>query len=168
VAGYVDTAGFLALFGLFTAHVTGNFVTAGAALALRGHEGVAARLAMLPIFMLSVAASTLGARRIRRRARSPLALLLGTQALSLAAFWVGGVALSPWAVSPDAWATIAIAGLGVGAMGVQNALMREALGAIAPTTVMTGNLTQVTMDLVEVVMPAPDPCARDAARAHAA
>jgi uncharacterized membrane protein YoaK (UPF0700 family) len=31
--GYVDTAGFLALQGLFTAHVTGNFVTLGASLA---------------------------------------------------------------------------------------------------------------------------------------
>src|SRR5215831_17788225 len=28
--GYVDTAGFLALHGLFTSHVTGNFVTLGA------------------------------------------------------------------------------------------------------------------------------------------
>jgi uncharacterized membrane protein YoaK (UPF0700 family) len=31
-AGFVDTAGFLALQGLFTAHVTGNFVTLGASL----------------------------------------------------------------------------------------------------------------------------------------
>ena len=31
-AGYVDTAGYLALQGLFTSHVTGNFVTLGAAL----------------------------------------------------------------------------------------------------------------------------------------
>jgi uncharacterized membrane protein YoaK (UPF0700 family) len=29
-AGYVDTAGYLALQGLFTAHVTGNFVTLAA------------------------------------------------------------------------------------------------------------------------------------------
>jgi uncharacterized membrane protein YoaK (UPF0700 family) len=31
-AGYVDTAGFLALQGLSTAHVTGKFVTLGVAL----------------------------------------------------------------------------------------------------------------------------------------
>src|SRR6202022_2548260 len=55
IAGYVDTAGFLVLFGLFTAHVTGNFVTAGAALARHAPEGGIARLAMIPIFILSVA-----------------------------------------------------------------------------------------------------------------
>ncbi len=37
--GYVDTAGFLALQGLFTAHVTGNFVTLGAAVVF-GTAGV--------------------------------------------------------------------------------------------------------------------------------
>lgn len=37
-AGFVDTAGFLALHGLFTAHVTGKLVTLGATLA-QGSSG---------------------------------------------------------------------------------------------------------------------------------
>src|ERR1700755_1409266 len=47
--GYVDTAGFLALQGLFTAHVTGNFVTFGAAMA-HGTSGAVAKLLALPVF----------------------------------------------------------------------------------------------------------------------
>jgi len=39
-AGYVDTAGYSALQGLFTAHVTGNFVTLGASL-VSGTSGLA-------------------------------------------------------------------------------------------------------------------------------
>ena len=34
-AGFVDTVGFLGLDGLFTAHITGNFVTLAARLSLR-------------------------------------------------------------------------------------------------------------------------------------
>lgn len=48
-AGYVDTAGFLALQGLFTAHVTGNFVTLGAAIA-HGSSGIVSKLLALPVF----------------------------------------------------------------------------------------------------------------------
>ena len=48
-AGYVDTAGFLALNGLFTAHVTGNFVTLGAAF-VHGTTGAFAKLLALPLF----------------------------------------------------------------------------------------------------------------------
>src|ERR1700730_3573110 len=47
--GFVDTAGFLALQGLFTSHVTGHFVTLGAALVL-GTSGVLAKLLALPMF----------------------------------------------------------------------------------------------------------------------
>ena len=57
-AGYVDTAGFLALQGLFTAHVTGNFVTLGASLAL-GTSGVLAKLLALPMFCAVVIATRL-------------------------------------------------------------------------------------------------------------
>jgi uncharacterized membrane protein YoaK (UPF0700 family) len=57
-AGYVDTAGFLALQGLFTAHVTGNFVTLGASLAL-GTSGAVAKLLALPVFCVVVIAARL-------------------------------------------------------------------------------------------------------------
>src|SRR5207237_9377257 len=52
-AGYVDTAGFLALNGLFTSHVTGNFVTLGSSLVL-GTSGALAKVLALPVFCLTV------------------------------------------------------------------------------------------------------------------
>src|SRR5258706_12460265 len=55
-AGYVDTASYLALQGLFTAHVTGNFVTLGASLAL-GTSGGGAKLLALPTFFAVVSAA---------------------------------------------------------------------------------------------------------------
>src|SRR3954462_3972574 len=53
VAGYVDNCGFIALFGLFTAHVTGNLALIGAAL-VDYHGGLVAKLMALPIFVLAV------------------------------------------------------------------------------------------------------------------
>ncbi len=54
--GYVGTAGFLALQGLFTAHVTGNFVTLGAALAFPTPQVSPAKLIALSMFCAVVAA----------------------------------------------------------------------------------------------------------------
>ncbi len=67
-AGYVDTAGFLALQGLFTAHVTGNFVTLGAAIVF-GTTGVAAKLTALPVFCVMVVLSRLLGRLLAARDR---------------------------------------------------------------------------------------------------
>src|SRR5882757_10069640 len=51
--GYVDTVGYLSLQGLFTAHVTGNFVTIGAALVF-GTSGIVAKLLALPVFCMVI------------------------------------------------------------------------------------------------------------------
>ncbi|MBN9114189.1 MAG: DUF1275 family protein, partial [Pandoraea sp.] len=55
VAGYIDVVGFIALFGLFTAHVTGNFVMIGVQLVASTHVGVLAKLLALPVFVIVVA-----------------------------------------------------------------------------------------------------------------
>jgi uncharacterized membrane protein YoaK (UPF0700 family) len=150
VAGFVDAAGFLALFGLFTAHLTGELVTGG--LALADGSRVAGRLVMIPIFILSVAVTALVTRVGQRgRASVPLGLSLLTAALAM--FCVAGVVLRPYVERPDGWPVLLIGATGVAAMGVQNALMRHALAGLTPTTIMTGNLTQVTMDLVELLAP---------------
>jgi uncharacterized membrane protein YoaK (UPF0700 family) len=70
-AGYVDTAGFLALSGLFTAHVTGNFVTLGASLAL-GTSGAVAKMLALPIFCAVVVATRLLSTGLSERHRPAL------------------------------------------------------------------------------------------------
>jgi uncharacterized membrane protein YoaK (UPF0700 family) len=153
VAGYVDAAGFLALFGLFTAHVTGDLVAAGAVIAERVTIGMGIRLLMIPVFMLSVAGASLFARSTRRRGRNPLRPLLALMTLALAAFCTTGVMLRSMAREPDAWGVALIGGTAVIAMAIQNTLMRDALSGLSPTTIMTGNLTQCTIDLVEIFLP---------------
>src|ERR1700685_4820008 len=76
--GYVDTVGYLALQGLFTAHVTGNFVTLGAALVL-GTSGVVAKLIALPLFCLVVALVRALGYGLAAHPLSQLRVLLGVK-----------------------------------------------------------------------------------------
>src|SRR6202162_4199991 len=81
-AGFVDTAGFLALQGLFTAHVTGNFVTLGASLVL-GTSGALAKLLALPVFCVVVMAVRLLGSALSQRKLPALKILLGLKIVLL-------------------------------------------------------------------------------------
>lgn len=83
-AGYADTGGFLALKGLFTSHVTGNFVTLGAALVF-GNSGALAKTLALPVFCLAVLLCRLLAFRLKVAGRPVLRSLLKLQLLLFAA-----------------------------------------------------------------------------------
>ena len=147
VAGFVDAAAFIALTGLFTAHVTGNFVLIGAEL-IATSTGVLAKLLALPTFILAVALTRLIALALERRGAPPLRPLLALEAAVLIAFALAGAALSPLG-SPDGAAAIGVGMLGVAAMGIQNGIGRLAIGHLAATTVMTVNVTQAVIDLTD-------------------
>lgn len=150
VGGYVDTLGFVALFGLFTAHVTGNFVLIGAELTRPG-QGVLLKFLAFPTFIAAVAAARLIALSCERRGHSALRSLLMAQAFFLGAFMAAGLAGAPIQAADAPWA-FAAGLLGVFAMGLQNGAGRLLLSRLTPHTVMTGNVTQLVLDLTDLVI----------------
>jgi uncharacterized membrane protein YoaK (UPF0700 family) len=151
--GFVDTAGFLGLQGLFTSHVTGNFVTLGATL-VSGTRGVTGKVLALPEFIVVVALASLAGAALARRRRAVLRSLLVGQVILLIAFFALAVAFGPFPDS-DGPAALLTSFAGVAAMAVQNAAQRSRLVALPPTTIMTGNTVQAVLDAVDLLR-APD------------
>lgn len=147
-AGYVDTSSFLALHGLFTSHVTGNFVTLGASLA-QGAEDTTAKILALPIFCLSVFATRIARFQLEKSGLPVLGIWLTLQLILLA--FAGFLALH-YGPFPDANTVPAIATglILVVAMAIQNAFHRIHLSAYPPTTIMTGTTTQAMLDLADL------------------
>jgi len=144
-AGYVDTTGFLALSGLFSAHVTGNFVTLGASLAL-GTSGAIAKMLALPIFGIVVIGTRLLSTWLAERQQPALDTLLVLQVLLLVTGAVLAMQFGPFR-DADSWQAVLTGMVLVVAMATQNAFHRVHLGSAPPSTIMTGTTTQVMIDL---------------------
>jgi len=152
--GFVDTAGFLGLQGLFVAHVTGNFVTLGAALVLGSH-GIIGKILALPEFIAVIAVARLVGAGLRARKRPVLRILLAAEAALLFAFFALAVAFGPFP-DPDSPPALLAGFAGIAAMALQNALQRVHFASLPPTTLMTGNTTQATLDAVDLLI-TPEP-----------
>ncbi|PZP33310.1 MAG: DUF1275 domain-containing protein [Roseateles depolymerans] len=161
VGGYVDTLGFVALFGLFTAHVTGNFVLIGAELARPspGH-GVLLKLLAFPSFVLAVALARVVSKVCERRQHSSLGWLMGGQAVLLTGFMLAGCLAQPLTTA-DAPLVLLAGCLGAAGMGLQNAAGRLALAKLTPHTVMTGNVTQLVLDATDLALGTAEPGVRE-------
>jgi uncharacterized membrane protein YoaK (UPF0700 family) len=149
IAGMVDLTGFLSLGNLFTAHITGNLVVVGALLARRGRINPAQILA-IPVFILAVAATWLLARASARRGPGLRRLLLLVQFLLLTCVLIFSVITKPSANPHGLMAGIA-AMIAVSSMACQFALLRLTLPVAPSTAVMTGNLTNTVLSLLDVV-----------------
>lgn len=148
-AGYADTSGFLALKGLFTAHVTGNFVTLGSSLVF-GTAGALAKTLALPMFCVVVLVSRLWAFRLRAAGRPMFRSLLRLQVLLLTVTAVLAAWLGPFE-DADQWQALVLGMTLVAAMAMQNAAHRTHLAHAPPSTIMTGSTTQIMLDLAEIM-----------------
>ena len=148
-AGYVDTAGFLALQGLFTAHVTGNFVTLGAALVL-GTSGILAKLLALPVFCVVILVTRLLAPALPRLGLPVLRTMLRLKLILLVAAAAMAIRIGPVRDAGEP-AAVVTGMLLVAAMAIQNAISRIHLGTAPPTTLMTGTTTQMMIDIADLL-----------------
>lgn len=148
ISGFVDTAGFIALFGLFTAHITGNLVLACTVFFDPGTNGnLSGKLLMLPVF---IAAVLFTGYLVKYRMANARQLVLA-EAVAIACFALVGSCLLPYRAGPSNSAVTAVASFAVIGMAIQSAYMREFFGSYAPNMVMTGNITQFSIDLFYIV-----------------
>ena len=144
-AGAVDVIGFLALGGLFTAHITGNLVVL-AVHYVTGRFSEVGPLLAVPVFATVLGVVTLASMRVSKARFASRQALLVLQACLLVSCLGLGVGFGPF-TDADRPTAVLVGMLAVAAMATQNALVRLAFPGTPSTTVMTTNITQLTIDL---------------------
>ena len=161
-AGAVDVIGFLALGGLFTAHITGSVVVVAAHYVTGGFGEVGPLLAV-PVLVVVLGVVTLASGMIEAAGYASRRGLLVLQAALLAGCLGLGVGLGPFP-NADSPMAVLVGMLAVAAMATQNAVVKLALPGSPSTAVMTTNTTQLTINLATLVSGRGDPY--DLARAR--
>jgi len=149
IAGAVDTIGFLALGGLFAAHITGNIVVLGAHF-VTGKFSQSGPLLAVPVFMFVLGVMALIAGRMEKAGISLLMPLLFLQWLLLTISFVIGITLGPFA-DMDGLGAVCTGMLAVSAMAAQSATVKLAMKKAPSTVAMTNNITQLTLDLALLI-----------------
>ena len=141
IAGYCDTATFVAADHIFSAHVTGNFIVFAYQFVNQADAYSWVKLITLPVFIISV----ISGGWITSKTSDRYLLLLSEGVL----LTFSGLAALAYQMSPHpVWMMYTVAMFIVFALGLQNAFgklfSKETHG---PTTMMTGNVTQAALDI---------------------
>ena len=142
--GYMDTVGFLALNGLFTAHVTGNFVTLAAAL-VTGSTGYIDKALAIPVFCLTILFFRFLQLSVFKVDRFLMSRYLTLHALLLLIGSILAIEYGPFLDGNTLAATLTGL-LFVAGMTIHNVIHRVFLPETPPTTVMTLTTTQIMLD----------------------
>ncbi|MFP2902714.1 YoaK family protein [Corallococcus sp. 4LFB] len=142
VAGAVNAVGFVAL-GAHASHMSGNMATLGESLGQGRWDTARLPAQLMGLFVAGLLRDgLLDASRHRTRGRHVAALLL--EALVLGGVGVGMASM------PDTRAPALLWGIAF-AMGLQNALVTRVSGAVVRTTHVTGLLTDIGIQLVQML-----------------
>ena len=112
--------------------------------------GLAIKPLAIPMFILAAIATRLYIIHHERRLLDATAHILIAEAALLAVFMAVALASAPFK-SQDSPAAIATGLLAATAMAVQNTAARTFINGLPPTTVMTGNLMQIIVDVLDVL-----------------
>jgi len=143
IAGYCDSITFVAADKIFSAHVTGNFIVFAYQLIQGGNGDAWIKLLTFPVFIIAVMTGGWIATRFINKHT-----LLYCEGIILI---VSGAIAYSLGYLPDravTWPMYLVTMMIVFAMGLQNAygklFPKDTFG---PTTMMTGNVTQLSLDL---------------------
>jgi uncharacterized membrane protein YoaK (UPF0700 family) len=152
VAGSVDAIGYIVLFKVFTANMTGNTVALGMGLVQHDWLLAARRGFAIPMFLLGMLWSRIVAHVGRLRGwKHSASIMLGSEATLLAGFGILGLLLIPGGrLENDSgilyFLLLALLSL---AMGVQNASLSHFGPLNVRTTHVTGNLATLADEMAK-------------------
>lgn len=143
IAGYCDTITFVAADKIFSAHVTGNFIVFAYQIVKGSDTDAWIKLMTFPVFIVSV----MIAGRIADKVVNKHYLLFFEGLMLIAAGFLAYL-LGYIQNQEITWPMYLVVMMVVLAMGFQNAYGKLfAKDTFGPTTMMTGNVTQISLDL---------------------
>lgn len=145
VAGFCDTATFVGAHGIFSAHVTGNFVLFAVSVVQGAEEVDFLKLLLFIPFLVSILlVARLSRTSLHRKLESSMLVLAGLLLFASGVGFAAGIPLSRGLWNEANF----LLSLPVVAMGIQNAVYKILYPTEPMTTVMTGNVIQAALETV--------------------